>query len=183
LSFQVKGLYTLLASTGIYEVQPVSKDLSFGSFNWSKYRSLKIVVHRTDSVSFYLSCSNCPVESSPEGFASMAAFLGGVRKELLKVVQSLNLILNEDSLPEVDDWIVKKWHFGRDSAQEFAGERFNLTFKMWCGILARIYIHHQDRTQKIRMEIIQAPNKPLRQVVAEKLNLCCSRCAGCSKQS
>ena len=182
LKFQADGLYDLLLKEKVFVPKAISKDIHFGSFIWSKYRSVEVVLHRTETVVFRIDCGRCPVESSAMGFASMAAVLGGIRNELFNSAKAAGSTLNENTMPQVEDWIVAQWHYGRDSAQEFSGEHFNLTFKMWCGILARIYVHQQDRTQKLRIEVIQSPDKTLRRATAEKLNLCCSRCNGCSKQ-
>jgi len=179
LTFQAEGLYGVFFESGKYVPGEASKDIFFGSFIWSKYRSVKVVLHRTDTVSFYLGCTHCPVECSAVWFMSMAAFLGGIRNELLNAARKLDPKPTSESLSEVGDWLVVKWHYGRDSAQEFNGAPFNITFKMWCGALARIYVHQQDKTNRLRIEIAQNPNKPLRQAVSEKLNLCC----GCKKCS
>jgi hypothetical protein len=183
LAFVAEGLYNILLSEGSYKQDLVSKDIFFGYFVWSKYRSLQVVLHRTGTVSFILDCSNCPIEASAVGFVGMAAFLGGARNELLKVCKNVEPELTEDYLPCVGDWQVTQWHYGRDSAKEFSGESFNIMFKMWCGELARVYTHYQDNIQKVRVEIVQTPDKSLIDAVAEKLNLCCGRCKWCSKQS
>ncbi len=182
LDFAAEGLYNILLRNGAYKLNPISKDIFFDSFVWSKYRSLKVTLHRNGKVSSVLDCSNLPVEASVPGFVSMAAFLGGIRNNLLTVCKTIQPELTEDRLPLVENWLVTQWHYGKDSAQEFSGESFNITFKLWCGELARIYVHHQDQTRKVRLEVIETPKKSLQQVIAEKLNLCCSKCGGCLKQ-
>ena len=181
LTVQVRGLYDIFKKEIKYVPDAYSKDITFGSFNWQQYRSVKVILHQTGTVSFYLSCRHCPVESSAVGFMGMAAFLGGIRNELLNVTRTLDPTLTTVSLEEVGDWQVAKWHYGRDSTQEFNGAAFNITFKMWCGALARIYLHQQNKIKKLRVEVTQTPNKPLREAVAEKLNLCCG-CEKCSSR-
>ena len=177
LDFAAEGLYDILLRNEAYKFNPISKDIFFGSFVWSKYRSLKITLHRNGTVSSVLDCSNFPVEASVPGFVSMAAFLGGIRNNLHNVCKTIQPELTEDRLPLVENWLVTQWHYGKDSAQEFSGESFNITFKMWCGELARIYVHKQDQTRKVRLEVIETPKKPLQQLIAEKLNLCCGKCS------
>jgi hypothetical protein len=182
LTFIADGLYKAFWEMG-YKLDPASKDIFFGSLGWSKYRRLQIVLHRNGKVSFILESGNCPIEASTEGFVSLAAFLGGARIKLLSACETVNTKFNEENIPIVDGWTVTLWHYGRDSAQEFSGEGFNITFKMWCGELARIYVHEQDHQRKVRFEVIETPKKPLQEVIANKLNLCCGRCQGCLKQS
>ncbi len=183
LVFTVNGLYEILSKAGYCKKDLFSKDIFFGCFVWSKYRSLQVVLHVSGTVSFILDSSNCPIEASEEGFVSLAAFLGGIRDKLFTAVKSTKNDFTEDKIPFVDFWKVTMWHYGRDSAQEFSGEAFNITFKMWCGELARIYVHEQKESRKVRVEVIETPKKPLQQVIADKLNLCCGRCQGCLKQS
>jgi hypothetical protein len=183
LTFVAEGLYESFLNKEDSKPELGSKDISFGRFVWSKYRSLEVILHHNGTVSFRLDCGNCPIEASAVGFVCMAAFLGGVRNELLNAWRNICREVTQERLARVEDWKVVQWHYGRDSAQEFSGERFNITFKMWCGELARIYVHCQDKSQKLRLEIIQNPNKPLREAIAEKLNLCCGRCKWCSKPS
>ncbi len=183
LTFSASGFYNALLSTGLYQFDTNSKDILFGDFIWLKYRSLKVFLHRSGTVTFQLDCSNCPIEASTMGFVSLAGFLGGMRKELSIACKGINPEMKEESIPIVDYWKVVMWHYGKDSAQEFSGEDFNITFKLWCGELARIYVHKQDHSRKVRFEKIETPKKPLQQVIADKLNLDCSRCVRCLRQS
>ena len=79
LAFAAEELYPILHRKGTFRIDPFSKDIYFGSFIWSKYRSLKVILHKTGNISFILKCSNCPVEASAIGFMGMAAYLGGIR--------------------------------------------------------------------------------------------------------
>ncbi len=92
-------------------------------------------------------------------------------------------MVTDKNLPSVDVWKVDMWHYGKDSAQEFSGEAFNITFKMWCGELARIYVHESSNSRKVRFEVTETPKKPLQEIIAKKLELCCGRCAQCIRQS
>lgn len=100
LIFTAEGLYELFLENKSHQPDPVSKDISFGSFIWSKYRSLEVTLHHNGMVSLRLDCGNCPVEASAVGFACMAAFLGGVRNELLNAGKTVCSELNEEKLPQ-----------------------------------------------------------------------------------
>lgn len=178
-----EGLYEALLKSGIYQPNPISKDIFFGNFNWSKYRAVQVFLTQKGSVTLIVSCSNCPVEASTMGFVSMAGFLGGVITELLVRCRAFNAELKNGNLPLIEFWKLVMWHYGKDSAQEFSGEAFNVMFKTWCGELARIYTHEQDRVRKVRFEVIETPKKPLKEVIANKLDFCCARCLACTKQS
>ena len=180
LIFPFEKLYDFLLSRGTYKPDSHSKDINIGLFNWTNYRSVQVISHNNGKVSVILKCSQCPIETSVTDFVNLAAFLGGIRTEIFNLFSTRNE--SNKKLPNVGDWVVVAWHYGRDSAQEFSGESFNITFKMWCGILARIYTHLQDKKLKLRVEVAQTPNKSLNDLTNEKLNFSCCRCKLCSKQ-
>jgi len=183
LTFLAAGLYDAFLTTARFQLDCDSKDVFFGNFKWSEYRKVQVYLHRNGTVSFHVDCGNCPIEASVQGFVSLAGFLGGIRNSLLYEWRVTDLRIVESNLPSVENWVVVMWHYGKDSAQEFSGDGFNITFKMWCGELARIYVHEQDNSRKVRYEVVETPKKPLQQVISGKLGFCCMGCSGCLKQS
>jgi hypothetical protein len=175
LTFLAENLYQIFQNKGYVPIQG-SKDIDLGKSFWSKYRAATFVLHHNGKVSSILECTNCPIEASPNNFVCLASFLEKCWQEILSKAKLNDPMLNISPMAKVEDWLIVQWHYGKDSAQEFSGEGFNITFKMWCGLLARIYIHEQDRMRKLRVEVVQKPGKTLRQVTAEVLNLCCCRC-------
>ena len=67
-------------------------------------------------------------------------------------------------------WTVTMWHFGRDSLTEYSGERFHIT---WEGGLKVFRIYSKGfknkKKMKIREEIQEYPNKPLKDAFIDKL--------------
>jgi hypothetical protein len=183
-TFFAENLYKAFLGKGYVPIQ-FSKDIDLGKFVWTNYRSATVILHHNGRVSFILECANCPIESSTDNLVCMASFLEKCWNGILDKARGFDPELDITSMPKVEDWLIVQWHYGKDSAQEFSGEMFDITFKMWCGILARIYVHEQDRIRKLRVEVLQKPHKTLRQVSAEILNLCCCRCKykWCSKPS
>ena len=175
-------IYPILSNAKKYPIMAHSKDVFFGSYHWAKHQSARVTVHCTGKISIILDCTNCPIESSIEGFVGLAAFLGGLRNQLLCECRVGDKGLLEGDVPNVDLWTVAMWHYGKDSALEFSGEAFNVTFKMWCGLLARIYVHEQERSRKVRFEVLERPRKSLKDVIGKKLNFGCGGCEGCTKR-
>jgi len=170
LWFSVDGPYDLFLKNGIGRLTRISKDIQFGSFVWSTGRVLKVVLHCNGKVTSYLRCSECPVEVSLDGLARMASFLGGIRVRLVDTAASIDPNFDEQVVPEVCDWIVVQWHYGRDGAREISGPAFNVTFKTWFNELARIYMHHDGQLLKPRLEVIETPKKTLTEAFAEKID-------------
>ena len=170
LSFSADGLYDYYLKEHTPHLNKVSKDIRFGSFNWSESRVLKMVLHRNGKITSYLKCSKCPIEVSIDGLVSLAAFLGGVRVQLVNSATSSNSHLEEQMVPGVDDWIVVQWHYGRDGRREISGPAVNVTFKTWCNELGRIYLRNSDRMLKARIEVVETPRKKLPQAFAKKID-------------
>jgi hypothetical protein len=63
LALASQELYQILLKKGIYTPDSFSKDIFFGSFVWSKYRALKVILHRNGTVSFILESDNFPIEA------------------------------------------------------------------------------------------------------------------------
>ena len=170
LGFCVNGLYKLFLNNGVGRSIRQSGDLQLGSLVWSTKRVLHVVLHRLDTVTARLKCAECPVTVSLESLTSLAAFLGGVRARLVDMAISFDPNFAEDSVLDVPDWVVLQWHYGRDGALEISGPAFNVSFRNWFGELARIYMRHERKLLKPRMEVNEKPKKSLALAFAEKID-------------
>jgi hypothetical protein len=169
LCFEVNGLYDLLLEHEIGSLAKRSRDIQFGSFAFSRGRTLMLTVHKGDKVSARLKCSECPLEVSLDGLARLLTFLGGIRIRLTNTIISLDSSMNELLVPDACDWIVVQWHYGRDGTCEISGPAFNVTFRTWFKELARIYMRHCGRQMKPRLEVIETPRKSLVEAFGEKI--------------
>jgi hypothetical protein len=166
----VLGLYEQVLKVGKYPVNEQSKDIQFTTFEWSNNRCLKVVLHHTGTVTCYLRCSECPIEVTPEGLVALSAFLGGVRTRLADSMGVPCSELDGTAVPDVSDWIVTQWHYGKDGKKEISGKSFNVTFQTWSGALVRIYLKKSGKKFKARKEIIESPRKPLPHAFLEKMS-------------
>ena len=70
-------------------------------------------------------------------------------------------------------WTVKMWHFGRDSPIEYSGKQFQITWKDSLNVFHRIYSKEYKKKRKtilkVRDEIQEYPNKPLKDALIDKL--------------
>jgi len=169
LVFSVDELYELFLENGVRCLVEWSKDIRFGSFVWSRGRVLEVFLHRGGKVTCYLKCSDCPVEVSLVGLVGLSSFLGGVRNCIVNAAVSVDSDF-EGLVPDVPDWIVSQWHYGRNGAREISGPAFNVSFTTWFGELARIYMRHSGQLFKPRLEIQEKPRKTLPVAFAEKID-------------
>lgn len=170
LVFVVDGLYELFFRYGVGHVVKGSRDIWFGDFVWSRGRVLKVFLHCGGKITCYLKCSECPVEVSLDGLVGLSSFLGGVRVRIVNAAVSVDSDFDEGLIPDVPDWIVSQWHYGRNGAREISGPAFNVTFTTWFGELARIYMRHSSKLLKPRLEIHEKPRKTLPVAFAEKID-------------
>jgi len=57
------------------------------------------------------------------------------------------------TIPCYRQWIVKMWHFGVDSIDEYTGKEFHVTFEEGMSDLFRIYTERMEgNKQKVRAE-------------------------------
>lgn len=127
-------------------------------------------MHPGGNIVSHLKCSEYPIEISLDGLFDLSSFLGGARVRLADRARYLSQDLSDQSFPNVSDWVVVQWHYGRDGSGEVSGPSFNVTFKSWFKELCRIYMHRHGQLLKPRLEVIEQPRKTLVQAFAEKMN-------------
>ena len=66
-------------------------------------------------------------------------------------------------------WIVKMWHFGRDALTNYSGEKFDMSWEDSMNVLHHIYSKEHGKKVKVRDEIQEYPNKPLKEAFMDKL--------------
>jgi hypothetical protein len=77
-------------------------------------------------------------------------------------------------IPSYRKWIVKMWHFGVDSFDEYSGKEFHVTFEEGMTDLVRIYTKtigegNNNNKQKVRVERQEYPNQEYADAIVRKL--------------
>jgi hypothetical protein len=81
---------------------------------------------------------------------------------------------NVSVVPSYRKWIVKMWHFGVDSIDEYSGNEFHVTFEEGMTDLVRIYTKrmaedNNNNRQKVRVERQEYPNQKAADAFIQKL--------------
>ena len=118
---------------------------------------LVVMVFDSGHVQVIVKCSLKPIPFSFEGLTRLTAVLGELRGRL-----------GWSSVPNVVDWVVTSWHYGKDSYQEVSGASFNVTFETWSKTLARIYT--KKELKKVRVEEIQSPRRTVQDLFETVMN-------------
>lgn len=132
------------------------------SHSWSrKFDDLEfpltVQVYDTGRVQVIVKCSLKPIPFDFRGLTRLATVLGELKGRL-----------GWRNVPNVVDWTVTSWHYGKDSLNEVSGASLNVTFETWSRTLGRIYC--KSELKKIRVEEIQSPRRTVKDLFEAVMN-------------
>lgn len=188
LKFQVPDIYyQVIASQTTHCLlhdsitNPISKDISLSLWQIENL-NVKIVIHKTDTVSVIVGCSYSPVAVDVAGIIRLTNALAVVRERLSTLVSQQcisNSSSNITTIPNYMEWIVSMWHFGADASVEYTGERFSATWGIAQDALIRVYSKTmKDHRTRIRLERQEYPRTTLALALEQKINRNNDRRAG-----
>jgi hypothetical protein len=178
LKFRVPDIYHVIVSQPYpsllhdYTVSPVSKDISLPLCQIENL-NVKIVMHKTDTVSVIVGCSYSPIAVDVAGIIRLTNALAVVRERLSALVskQSISNSSNIFTIPDYMEWIVTMWHFGADASVEYTGERFSATWGIAQDAIIRVYSKTmKDHKTRIRLERQEYPRTTLAFALEQKIN-------------
>lgn len=132
------------------------------SYSWRrKFEDLEfpltVQVYDSGRVQVAVRCSLKPIPFDFEGLTRLTAVLGELKGRL-----------GWGNVPNVVDWIVTSWHYGKDGLNEVSGASLNVTFATWSRTLGRIY--SKSELKKIRVEEIQSPRRTVQDLFEAVMN-------------
>ena len=179
LKFQVPDIYyQVIVSRSThcllheYTTNPVSKDISLPVWQIENL-DVKVVIHKTNTVSVILSCSYSPIAVDVTGIIRLTNVLAVVKDRLLTLVSQgrRGNSSNFTKIPDYMEWIVTMWHFGADASVEYTGERFSATWGIAQDALIRVYTKTMiDHRTRIRLERQEYPRNTLALALEQKIN-------------
>lgn len=135
------------------------------------YLDVTVTIHHTDTVSVAVSCSFRPIVIELMDIIQLYEAL--TRTELYLVGVITNSKNKDDDIPKIlsyREWIVKMWHFGVDTIDEYTGKEFEVTFEEGMSDLYRIYTKRMNNGRKIiRAEHQEYPNQKAIDAFVRKL--------------
>jgi hypothetical protein len=185
LKFQVPDIWTILSSSSPssslsskYKARPFSKDIALPLLNINNLK-IRTTIHRTDTVTVVVACSNAPIVTDTNGIIRLSNALIRVEERLSRIVDECgkSIVGGYESLPipEHSTWIVTMWHFGQDGSNEYTGQKFCSTWRDGESALIRTYSkHHMNSSTPttsttIRKERLEYPHKTFADAIEEKL--------------
>jgi hypothetical protein len=140
--FKVPDIWIVLSLSKKYHQNDVSKDIMVNVLSTSQL-TITTTVHKTDTVTVIVACSNKPVAADTYGIIRLSDALTRVEERLSRVVDECGRLIpggyETIPIPNNETWEVTMWHFGYDRRLEYAGPRFCSTWKDGQNALARAY--------------------------------------------
>jgi hypothetical protein len=187
MRFDVSNIWTLVSSSldadrsqqqeqQQLRLNSISKDILLSTWK-IKDLDIKVIVHRTNTVSVVVGCSYAPIALDINGVIRLSNALTRVEERLSRLVDDCNKIISGNEhecpiIPEHINWNVTMWHFGADASIEYTGKEFSATWEVGENALVRAYSKvMRDGKTRIRLEHQEYPRKTFANAIEEKLNL------------
>lgn len=173
LKFSVSGIWDTFSSKTRYHTNPISKDIKIPSWNID-YAIIRTIVHKTDVVSIIIACSLNPIHLDIDGIIYFSTLLTRVEerfRNILNAACSDTKCNNEaKSFPDYKKWTITMWHFGKDSLDEYSGEKFCVAVEKAENILVRVYVKEMNGKNRTRIERQECLNKKVEDIIEERLD-------------
>jgi hypothetical protein len=174
LTFEAMGIWTIFNNRYSNLADNYNNnDIRFPTLTFFKYLDIGITVHHSDTVSISIGCSYRPIALDIPDILQLIEAL--VRTEV-HLTNTINESIVHDSsasrvsVPRFTTWIVKMWHFGIDTLDEYDKKEFHVTFNEGISDLFRIYSKRMnDKRVIVRAERQEYPNQDLMIALVKKL--------------
>ncbi len=145
LRFECNGLWSILPLYSDNLIENIdlksNKDITLYDIDLKEF-VITPTIHKTDTVSVAIACSESPIPLNLEGFSMLTSGITRLEERLQIVVDeyikqnlkswkvSSSALITKTPIPNHMTWIVTMWHFGQDSLTEYTGERFEISWVM-----------------------------------------------------
>jgi hypothetical protein len=119
-----------------------------------------VTIHHSDTVSVAISCSYRPIVIDTKDMADLVEALTRTELNLRNMIEKYTQNIAVEAMPTFGKWIVKLWHFGVDTIDEYTGKDFEVTFDEGKSDLYRLYSKQmKDGKNIVRIEHQENPNQ------------------------
>ena len=129
LKFKVTNIWKVFSINPEFHKNNRSNDIMIRA--WNKGNTIvKIIIHKTDTVSIIVGCSLQPFRLDVNGIIEFFTILARIEERLKNIVEDsipIDQCIKCNQIPDFRSWIATMWHFGRDGLAEFNGEKFSMT--------------------------------------------------------
>lgn len=166
LIFVSKGLWKKVSQE--FHVDENNNDVHLDSLQFSDDIVVKIIVHRSDTVSIAVACSYRPLVIDFLDILILIEMMTRTEMQIAEYCKGSDI-----KIPRYTTWIVKLWHFGFDLLDRYDGKEFHIAFEEGIGDLWRLYTKRmKDGKLKPRAEHQGNPNAPIIDAILDRLCQC-----------
>lgn len=135
------------------------------------YIDVMVTIHHSDTVSVATSCSFKPIVVDVPDFLQLYEALARTEMYLASMTEKISFGSNAVTIPSYRKWIVKMWHFGVDTIDEYANKEFEVTFEEGMSDIYRIYTKcmKNGKSKIVRVEHQEYPNQEAADAFVKKL--------------
>jgi hypothetical protein len=173
LTFEAKGIWTIFHAIYPNLVNDNNQDLRLPSLIFFEYLNIGITIHHSDTVSIYIGCSCKPIALDVPDILQLIEALTRTEMQLINTMNEViahHLKVPKLSIPRFTTWMVKMWHFGVDTLDEYDKEEFHVTFEEGISDIFRIYTKRMKNKKVIvRAERQEYPNEDFMLALVKKL--------------
>lgn len=164
LRFETPGIWSQFHYAG-YESKPYNHDIKIPSRHFDSL-TISISIHRSDTVSIIIGCSEIPIAADIYGVIRLSNALCITREYISQIIDKYGGF----NIPPCYEWIITMWHFGVDSVSEYAGEKFECTWQLAEGILVRLYSKEfSNKKRHVRFDKQEYPKIKLAEIISDIL--------------
>jgi hypothetical protein len=150
-----------------------NQDLRLPVLTFFEYLDIGIKIHHSDTVSISIGCSFRPIALDVPDLFQLIEALTRVEVHLTNAIKEMiahDLNAPKASVPRFTNWIVKMWHFGIDSLDEYDKEEFHVTIEEGISDVFRIYSKRlKNKRVIVRAEHQEYPNEDIMLALVKKL--------------
>ena len=157
IRFTAAKIYETISNNMSFEKESINKDIRLPFWNINS-AIVQIRIHKTDTVSVIIACSDEPFPLDYQGIIAFFTTLARIQGLLIGILLNIhrNKIDQNQSIPDYMKWIITMWHFGRDSL-ECSKRDFHVAVGKAQHIL-RYYTKDYGKKKIERYEIQEYPN-------------------------
>lgn len=176
LTFKAAGIWNIFSNIHVDKVNPDNKDIQLSTLTYCDYIDVIVTIHHTGTVSVAVSCSFRPIAIDAKGIIQLSEALTRTETHIAHTMEksahssSAAAAAAASAIPSYGKWIVKMWHFGVDTIDEYTGKEFEVTFEEGMADLYRIYTKRmKDGKNRVRVEHQEYPNQAFADAAVRKL--------------
>jgi hypothetical protein len=174
LKFIATGLWSIFSchssnNNATLQIEPFSRDIRLEK-RIINTLEIQVTVHRTDTVTIVIGCSNAPIAVDVYGVIRLSEALAEIEYELNTMIEqhASDTVSNVD-IPNHMSWVVTRWDFGIDALVTYTGKEFFFSWHTSQNVLLVFYTKQWGENNRVRAEIQEFPYKPLGKALRERL--------------